>query len=268
MSNELIAAPQTGVTASEKTQLFELAQRKAKMYASSTLVPERYANNPANCMIALNIANRIGADELMVMQNLYVVHGNPGWSAQFLIAAFNGCGRFAPIRYELEGTPGKPGSSCTAISRDLATGEEIRGTKVTWEMVTAEKWNAKAGSKWLTMPEQMFRYRAAAFLVRTTAPEIAIGMQTKEELDDVIEGEIVASTRIGGRRPLASLAAKVVDAPQDTETPEQAFRRCLAEIGPMDAKAANEHIKTFDTGEWREEWGFELTAALEAKASK
>lgn len=266
MSNELIAAPQTGVSASEKTQLFELAQRKAKMYASSTLVPERYANNPANCMIALNIANRIGADELMVMQNLYVVHGNPGWSAQFLIAAFNGCGRFAPIRYEMEGVPGQPKSSCTAVSRDLKTGEEIRGTKVTWEMVNAEKWNAKAGSKWLTMPEQMFRYRAAAFLVRTTAPEIAIGMQTKEELDDVIDGQVVSVTRTTGRKPLASLTSNLIEAP--TETTEQAYRRCLAEIGPMSLEEARKHIGTFDTSGWDMQWSLDMDKVLEGKAGK
>ena len=37
-------------------------------------------------LIAQNMARRMGADLLMVMQNLYVVHGRPGWSAQFLIA--------------------------------------------------------------------------------------------------------------------------------------------------------------------------------------
>lgn len=52
------------------------------------------------------------------------------------------------------------------------------------------------------------------------------------------------------------------------ETPEQAFRRCLAEIGPMDAKAANAHIKTFDSGDWVDEWHFELNQALEAKGAK
>jgi hypothetical protein len=35
---------------------FELAVRKAKVYAQSTLVPQQYQNNPANCMIALNMA--------------------------------------------------------------------------------------------------------------------------------------------------------------------------------------------------------------------
>ncbi len=52
----------------------------------------------------------------------------------------------------------------------------------------------------------------------------------------------------------------------ESETPEQQFRRCLAEIGPMDAKAANEHIAKFDSGDWKDEWHFEVNAALEGKA--
>ena len=37
------------------------------------------------------------------------------------------------------------------------------------------------------MPELMLQYRAAAFLVRTYAPEISMGMQTEEELHDIID---------------------------------------------------------------------------------
>ena len=61
--------------------------------------------NPAalsNCVVALNMANRIGADPLMVMQNLYVVEGRPAWSSQFIISAINASGKFSPLRFELK----------------------------------------------------------------------------------------------------------------------------------------------------------------------
>ena len=88
---------------------FELLQRMAKMWASSALVPKDYSNNVANCAIALNMASRMRADPLMVMQNLVSVHGRPTWSAQFLIATVNSArdetGRrmFSPLRYEFFG---------------------------------------------------------------------------------------------------------------------------------------------------------------------
>ena len=79
-------------------QSFELAQRAAKLLSTSTLVPKEYQGNLSNCVIALNMASRIDADPLMVMQNLVVVHGRPTWSSQFLIATVNTCGRFSALR--------------------------------------------------------------------------------------------------------------------------------------------------------------------------
>jgi len=93
-------------------QSFELMQRAAKLLSSSTLVPASYrafdekkGDNPnalANCVVALNMSQRMGADPLMVMQNLYIVEGRPSWSSQWIIAAINGCGRFSPLRFELK----------------------------------------------------------------------------------------------------------------------------------------------------------------------
>ena len=56
---------------------FELLQRQSKAIASSTLVPPQYQNNIPNVMIAMEIATRIGASPLQVMQNLYIVHERP-----------------------------------------------------------------------------------------------------------------------------------------------------------------------------------------------
>lgn len=168
-------------------QGFELLQRVARAFASSSLVPQAYQNNIANCMIALNLARRLKADELMVMQNLYIVHGNPGWSAKFLIACVNSCGRYESLRYEWRGQPGADDYGCRAWTIEKSTGEKLFGAWVDWKMVKAEGWNKKSGSKWLTMPDQMFIYRSAAFWQRGYAPEISMGLSTAEELADVVE---------------------------------------------------------------------------------
>lgn len=181
------AAPiQVGLTDS---QSFELAQRVAKCFAMSTLVPKDYQNNLPNCVIALNMASRMGADPLMVIQNLHIVHGRPGWSAQFLIATFNKCGRFSAIRYEFTGQEGSDSWGCRAKATELATGEVLAGTTVTIAMAKREGWYQKSGSKWQSMPEQMLMYRAASWFVRAYAPEIAMGLQTAEEMRDTYELE-------------------------------------------------------------------------------
>jgi len=182
------------VSAEEK--LFELAQRKAKVYSESSLVPKEYQKNVGNVLIAQNMAARMGADVLMVMQNLYLVHGRPGWSAQFLIGTFNSCGRFSAIRYRFSGKPDTDDWGCTAYCVELGTQEELVGTKITIGIAKKEGWFAKSGSKWQTIPEQMLRYRAATFLIRTIAPEIGLGLHTVDELED-------AGPQVDRRRPQA-----------------------------------------------------------------
>lgn len=166
---------------------FELMQRIAKAFAASDLVPKQYQGNLPNCMIALDMAQRIGANPLQVMQNLYVVHGTPGWSSKFLIATVNTCGRFSTMRYEWKGEPGEEGFGCRAWAIEKATGERLDGIWVTWKMVNAEGWANKNGSKWRTMEDQMFIYRAASFWQRAYAPELGMGLQTEEELQDVYD---------------------------------------------------------------------------------
>jgi hypothetical protein len=162
---------------------FALSQREAKALASSDLVPTTFRENVPNCLIAMNLANRIGADPLMVMQNLYVIHGRPSFSASFLIACVNMCGRFTPLQYRIEGEG--MARTCVAFACDKETGVEIEGPPVSIQMAKDEGWSTKSGSKWKTMPELMLRYRAAAFFARTVAPEITMGLHTADELEDI-----------------------------------------------------------------------------------
>lgn len=174
---------------------FEHAQRVATMLSKSELIPKEYQGKVQNIMIALELANRNGASPIMVMQNLYIVHGKPGWSSQFIIASINSCGRFESLRYDVgEG-------KCTAWTTDkgVKLPENIRtlaeakgagvaileGIEVNMSMAKSEGWLDKAGSKWKTIPELMLRYRAATFFGRLYCPEILMGMQTFEEVIDI-----------------------------------------------------------------------------------
>jgi hypothetical protein len=181
---------------------WELAQRIAKAIAASDLMPQAYRGNIPNCLIALEIANRMGASPLLVAQNLYIVHGNPGWSSKFLIATFNQCGRFSAMRYELKRDGAGKAQACRAWAIERATGDRLEGAWVTLDMAKDEGWAGKNGSKWKTMPELMLQYRAAAFFVRTYAPELSMGLQTAEE---VVDGVIDAPE--GGVRTITEMQA-------------------------------------------------------------
>jgi len=164
---------------------FDEAQRFAKALASSTLVPQQYQGQQGlgNCIVALGFARRMNIDPLMVVQNLHVIHGRPSWSSQFIIGLINGCGRFSLLRYEITGK-GET-LACTAVATDLASGQELRGPEVTMTMAKKEGWATKSNSKWLTMPELMIRYRAAAFWGRLYASDMLLGIQSQEEVVDI-----------------------------------------------------------------------------------
>lgn len=172
-------------TTTAETQAFELVQRQAKMLSASTLVPKEFQGNMGNCAIALNIAKRLGADPFMVIQNIDIIHGRPSFRATFLIAMVNASGRFTPLQFRMAGEG--QNRSCVAWAKDKETSEVVEGTEITMAMAKAEGWSTKSGSKWLTMPEQMLRYRAAAFFARIYAPDITLGMQTSDELRDAPE---------------------------------------------------------------------------------
>lgn len=190
MSKE-VAINKPSLPGFQSAEGFELLQRQAKMFCGSSLVPQQFQGeqNLGNAIIALEMAQRMNASPLMVMQNLYIVYGNPGWSSKFLIATFNQCGRFEAIKYKETGKKGTDSQGIIAYTREKGSDEIIQGPEVTILIAKQEGWYDKKGSKWKTMPDQMLRYRAAAWLIRTTAPEISMGLQTTDEIIDV-EGNV------------------------------------------------------------------------------
>lgn len=174
------------------------------------VIGENNPNATANCLIALNMANRMGYDPLMIMQNLYIIEGRPAWSSQFIIAAINACGKFSPLRFEIvkhgmtdveytvtQGYGKNKTSenvktqienvSCVAWAIEKATGERIESAKIDMVMAVKEGWYQKNGSKWQTMAGQMLRYRAAAFFGRIYAPEILMGIYSADEVRDFVD---------------------------------------------------------------------------------
>ena len=166
-------------------QAFEDAQRIAKALASSTLIPTQFQGQQgfANCLVALEIANRMNISPFLAMQHLHVIHGRPSWSSSFIIAMVNGSGRFTPLRFEMSGEG--DAMACFAVATDVKSEQELKGPTITIAMAKKEGWFSKNGSKWQTMPELMIRYRAAAFWGRLYASDLLLGIQSQEEVVDV-----------------------------------------------------------------------------------
>lgn len=231
MNNELQPKGNNAVVVSQPTQVgfnffdpvqFDTMQRVCKLFASSELVPDMYKvsdKNPiekamANCMIAIEIAQRIGASPLMVMQNMVPIYGKPSWSSKFLVATVNTCGRFNPLQYRFtekgmlgmvdytdyvwdnasrskravtKQFDGKKVMDIECVAYTTAKGSDkmLESSPVSIRLAIQEGWYTKNGSKWQTMTKQMLMYRAASFWTNAYAPELSMGMKTIEENQDI-----------------------------------------------------------------------------------
>jgi hypothetical protein len=248
---------------------FEHAQRIAKMLATSDLVPENYRGNMANSLVALEMAGRVGASPLMVMQNLHVIQGRPSWSSSFVIASLNSCGRFEPLRFKIEdlgqkevtyefwdGPKGqrqrKTGKAiiqdraCTAWTRDR-DGNVLEGPPVSIEMAVNEGWYTKQDSKWKTMPDLMLRYRSAKFFGNLYAPDVLMGMNTQDELVDigVAPAEILSPLPFGNdetapaMNPIDSINATIAEQEPAKATRKGKVRQAVAPDEASDSVSAS-----------------------------
>ena len=176
----MVANLSEGIYSSSDT--FNLAYQMAKGLSQSTLVPQQFQNNPANCLIALEQSNRLNISPMAVMQNLYIVQGKPSFSSSFIIGLINASGKYdMELQFDEEEKDGKPYACTCWTEKD---GRKVTGIKITMDMAEKEGWSKKNGSKWVTIPQVMLRYRAASFFARMNCPELSIGLYSKEELDD------------------------------------------------------------------------------------
>ncbi len=203
---------------------FDTMQRVCKLFANSELVPDMYKvseKNPiekamANCMIAIEISQRIGASPLMVMQNMVPIYGKPSWSSKFLVATVNTCGRFNPLQFRFteKGMLGMVDYTdyvwdnasrskravakqfdgkkmmdveCVAFTTAKGSDKVLESSPISIRLAIQEGWFTKNGSKWQTMTKQMLMYRAASFWTSVYAPELSMGMRTVEENQDIID---------------------------------------------------------------------------------
>lgn len=230
---------------------FAHCMRMAEILANSLFVPgsdkgESFRNNPSNCLIALDLAGRLNLAPTALFPHLYVIHGRPALSAQFVIALVNRSGRFTRIQWD-EGVNGEvvvdvygkqkrlPNYYAEAYFTDLVTGEELRSTRVDVELARRSGWLSKDGSKWIPMPKEMCRWRSASWLCKNYAPELVLGLEIEDEVRDA---EATAIDAPSVRNVVATLKRTPIAEAEEEDEPNQeaelleliAESRTLAEL--------------------------------------
>lgn len=216
--------------------LFEQYQRVAQMLYQAKMWPD-HLRTVGDALITLNFADRIKSDPVMVAQMIYIVHGKPGIEGKLTAALINQSGKYSePLQYEwLDGennviddfqvysNPEKDERGCRAYSIDTKSGTTVKGAKVTWKVVHEEGWFNKSGSKWKTIPELMFMYRAASWFANINCPDVKLGMHTVEELRDM-DAVPMIKTPNGGYAQAGVSSEKPEDLYKPSIDPEDQYK--------------------------------------------
>lgn len=166
------------------TKMFNLTYKMAGYLAGSDLIPQNYMNKVGNCLIAIDIANRMGISPMSVMQNSQIVRGKFTWTGSACKAMIDGCGRFKrPTHYVEIGQRGTD-SWGFYLEGETKDGKTVKGVEVTVGMAKSEGWYSQ-NPKWKNLTELMLKYRCAAFFMRTECAGLAMGFLTSEEVEDI-----------------------------------------------------------------------------------
>jgi hypothetical protein len=166
---------------------FNQAQRVARMLVHSPLIPDHVRGKTTeegigNIIMALAMAQEMGESPVAVMQAIYFVKGKAGWRTDYMIARAAKAGVFAgPIRWKTTGS-GKD-LAVTAYATLKGDTDPVSVT-IDLKMAEAEGWGRDSG-KYKTMPEHMLCWRSATWLIRKYAPQVMLGYQTADELEDI-----------------------------------------------------------------------------------
>lgn len=161
-----------------------LACQMSKGLASSTMVPMAYQRNEGNCLIAIELANRLNISPFQVMQTLDVIQGTPAWKGKALIGFVNNSHKYdEDIHFEYEYDKDGSAISCYAWTKK---GESVvKGTKYTIDMAKKAGLLSKNNSYWNKEPDLMLAYRAISRFCSLNCPEISLGLYTTDELNEI-----------------------------------------------------------------------------------
>jgi len=179
MSNDLQTIRQAPVAYDFFSQL-ERAMRAAELIAKSDMIPKHFQGKPANVLLVIEHAARVGLAPMMMLQECYVVHGNLSHSGKLVKAMIDASGLYSSTSYVIETRDGKAYCRLQAVrARD--------GVIVDGPVVDVEALKRRHKNKWDEIPDMMMRYRAAAYFMRSECPGVGLGLLTEDESEEIVQ---------------------------------------------------------------------------------
>jgi len=148
--------------------------REVNFLMQTTAVPKELQQRPQEVHTIVQLAHQYNMLPVQLLKHSFFIKGKVAFEQKVITALLNSSRKLdRPLTF-LEDE-----NSCQAIG--YIQGHEYRSIIITREMAKQARW----GPLWNTIFNQMARYRAAAYFVRSICPEIMLGIDIKEEVEDV-----------------------------------------------------------------------------------
>lgn len=150
----------------------------ARVLAPAGLLPKAYQQNPANLLLAAELADSLGIDRINALTSIHVVEGKPSASADLMAALVRRAGH--RLRVQVKGDAAK----ATLIRADDPEFEY----EAIWDIKRAQAAGLAGKAVWKSYPQAMLRSRAITEVIRMGASEVLTGViYTPEELGAVVD---------------------------------------------------------------------------------
>ena len=188
---------------------FELDQRKAKAFGSSMMLPQ-HLRDLGSIMVLNQMSNDLRIPMLLLAQNIFMVKGKIGMSAQLVISLVNGSKIYdGDIKFEERTEP------FGVRAYAFKDGERVDGIWIDEDMIIANGWYSN--SNWKSLKPLMARYRSATYFARLNCPMVLMGFQTDAEIEDTgIITEVIEDRPQEKKRSLNSVVSKVKEEIKET----------------------------------------------------
>jgi hypothetical protein len=217
MANDLIREPDDIFV----DATFEMEMRLAELMARARLVPRELQGSPADCLQVIRLARRWQMDPFAVAQECSVIRGKLMVDGKLTAAVVNTRGNLkVPLSFEYsgEGLQRK-----VVVSGQRQTDEDLVTIDVVLENVQTDNiW-------WKKQPDQQLAYHGARVWARRYAPELVLGVYSREEFNAEQGGPVKRVQHRAAPLPPQELNEKI-----DADTGEIQIEKIAEKYGNPD----------------------------------
>lgn len=213
--------------------------KHAEILSQANMIPDKFKGNPANVLVAQELAQSMGESTWVTMSELYFVGNVPTFSAKYMRTRVRAAKHILRESFD----PETMTATCTIIRHDDPDFEHT----IRWDKAKAEAHELWGKRHWKKNPELMLKNRAVSECVREACNEVMGGVDyTREEVENgnFNTGPVAATaTRQDvARQALSAPAPKMKKQQKQDEQPDQFVEDVKAALAEL---TSTEEVEAF-----------------------